>query len=60
MFDTAFIGYAKNTTTYRFLVIKSKNGLVEVNSIIKTKNVNFFENIFFLEDKWPTRSSKKS
>ena len=31
---------------YRFLVIKSENGLVEVNSIIETKNVDFFENIF--------------
>ena len=45
-FDVAFIGYAENSVTYRFLVIKSKNGLMEVNSIIKTKNDGFFENIF--------------
>ena len=45
-FDVAFIGYAENTATYRFLVIKSKNVLMEVNSIIETKNADFFENIF--------------
>ena len=45
-FDATFIGYEKNSVAYRFLVIKSENGLVEVNSIIETKNANFFENIF--------------
>ena len=45
-FDAAFIGYVENSVAYRFLVIKSKNGLVEVSSIIETKNVDFFENIF--------------
>ena len=41
-----FIGYAENNGTYRFLVTKSKNNLVDVNTIIKTKNASFFENIF--------------
>ena len=41
-----FIGYAKSSATYRFLVIKSENSLVEVNAIIETKNVEFFETIF--------------
>ena len=59
-FDAAFIGYAKNSVAYRFLVIKSKNSLVEVNSMIETKKVDFFENIFSLENKWLTTSSKKS
>ena len=45
-FDASFIGYAKNNATYWFLVIKSENSLVEVNSIIETKNANFFENFF--------------
>ena len=45
-FDAAFIGYAENNDAYRFLVIKSENRLVEVNSIIETKNIDFFENIF--------------
>ena len=41
-----FIGYAKNSAAYRFLLTKSKNSLVDVNTIIETKNANFFENIF--------------
>ena len=45
-FDATFIGYAWNGVAYRFLVIKLENGLVEVNSIIETKNDDFFENIF--------------
>ena len=45
-FDATFIGYAENSIEYRFLVIKSENILVEVNSIIETKNADFFENIF--------------
>ncbi|KAL6321767.1 hypothetical protein AAG906_035285 [Vitis piasezkii] len=45
-FDAMFIGYAKNSATYRFLVIKSENSLVKVNTIIETKNVDFFETIF--------------
>ena len=45
-FDAMFIGYAKNSATYKFLVTKSENNLVDVNTIIETKNVDFFENIF--------------
>ena len=41
-----FIGYAKNSMAYKFLVTKSKNSLVDVNTIIETNNVDFFENIF--------------
>ena len=45
-FDAMFIGYAKNSVAYRFLVTKSENNLVDVNTIIETKNADFFENIF--------------
>ena len=45
-FDATFIGYAENSAAHRFLVIKLENGLMEVNFIIETKNVDFFENIF--------------
>ena len=41
-----FIGYAENSAAYRFLVTKLENSLVDVNTIIKTKNPDFFENIF--------------
>ena len=45
-FDAMFIGYVENSATYRFLVTKSKNSLVDVKTIIETKNADFFENIF--------------
>ncbi|KAJ9684091.1 hypothetical protein PVL29_016537 [Vitis rotundifolia] len=45
-FDAMFIGYAKNSVAYRFLVTKSENNLVDVNTIVETKNADFFENIF--------------
>ena len=48
-FDAMFIGYAKNSATYKFLVTKSENNLVDVNTIIETKNVDFFENIFSMK-----------
>ena len=41
-----FIGYVENSAAYRFLVTKSENSLVDVNTIIETKNASFFENIF--------------
>ena len=45
-FDASFIGYVENSVAYRFLVIKSENSIVEVNSIIETMNAYLFENIF--------------
>ena len=45
-FDAMFVGYAENSVTYRFLVTKLENSLVDVNNIIETKNASFFENIF--------------
>ena len=44
-----FIGYAENSVAYRFLVTKSENNLVDVNTIIETKNADFFENIFHMK-----------
>ena len=48
-FDVVLIGYAENSATYRFLIIKLENILAEVNTIMETKNANFFENIFPLK-----------
>ena len=45
-FDAMFIGYAKNSAAYKFLITKSENSLADVNTIIETKNADFFENIF--------------
>lgn len=41
-----YIRYVGNSSTYRFFIIKSKNNLVEVNTIMEKKNIDFFENIF--------------
>lgn len=41
-----FIGYDENNATYRFLVIKSNNNPVKVNTIMKTENIDFFETFF--------------
>ena len=41
-----FIGYVENSATYGFLVTKSENSLVDVNTIIETNNADFFEKIF--------------
>ena len=41
-----YIRYVGNSSTYRFFIIKSKNNLVEVNTIMEKKIIDFFENIF--------------
>ena len=47
--DCMFIGYASNSATYGFLVLKSD--VLECNIIIETKNTEFFEEIFPLSEK---------
>ena len=44
--DAMFISYAENSAAYRFLISKSENILVAINTILETKNAGFFENIF--------------
>ena len=44
-----FIGYASNSVAYRFFVLKSD--VLECNTIIETKNIEFFEHIFLLSKK---------
>ena len=39
-----FIGYTSNSAAYKFLVLTSD--VLESNTIIETKNVEFFEQIF--------------
>ena len=43
-YDCMFIRYASNSVAYRFLVLKSD--VLECNTIIETKNTEFFEHIF--------------
>ena len=44
--DCIFIGYAINSSAYRFLVHKFDIPDIHVNTIIKSRNALFFENIF--------------
>ena len=46
--DCIFIGYALNSSAYRFLVHKSEIPDIHVNMIIESKDVVFFEDIFFI------------
>ena len=45
--DCMFIGYAKHSAAYRFLVLKSE--VLDCNTIIETKNAEFFEHNFPLK-----------
>ena len=45
--DCLFVGYANHSAAYRLLVLKSD--VLDHNTIIETKNVEFFENIFPLK-----------
>ena len=44
--DCIYIGYAINSSANRFLVHKSDIPDIHVNTIIKSRNASFFENIF--------------
>lgn len=43
-FDCLYIGYLEHSAAYRLLVLKSD--VLVVNTIVETKNVDFFEDIF--------------
>ncbi len=45
--DCMFIGYAEHSAAYRFLVLRSD--VLDCNTIIETKNAEFFEHIFPLK-----------
>jgi len=45
--DYMFLGYAKHSAAYRFLVLNSD--IIERNTIVETKNVELFEHIFPLK-----------
>ena len=44
--DCVFIGYANNSSAYRFLICKSDIPDMHVNTIIDSRNASFFEHIF--------------
>ncbi|GKA49062.1 retrovirus-related pol polyprotein from transposon TNT 1-94, partial [Tanacetum coccineum] len=44
--DCIFIGYAKNSSAYRFIVHESKNPDIQKNTVMESRNAFFFEHIF--------------
>lgn len=44
-----FIGYAQNSTTYRFFVLKIVANLFDKNNIIKSEDAKFFEDFFSMK-----------
>ena len=44
--DCIFLGYAYHSTAYKFLVIKSEAPDVLVDTLLESRDVTFFENIF--------------
>ena len=57
--DCIFIGYAHNSTAYRFLVHESKNPDIHKNTIIESRNASFFEHVFPCKTKEDEPSSSK-
>ena len=60
MMNCVFIGYVQNSSPYRFLVYKSKNSNMYENTIVESRNVYFFENVFPYKGIRKINSLKKS
>ncbi|CAL8092418.1 unnamed protein product [Prunus armeniaca] len=58
--DCIFIGYAINSSAYRFLVHKSDILDVHVNTIIESRNASFFENVFPYKDAQERNTRKRT
>ena len=57
--DCIFIGYAHNSSAYRFLVHDSNMPDIHKNMIMKSRNVSFFEDVFPCKFKEEPSSSKR-
>ena len=44
--DCVFIGYAHNSSAYRFLILKSEISNIRPNTIIESRNASFFEHVY--------------
>jgi hypothetical protein len=58
--DCVFLGYAYHSTAYKFLVIKSETPDVLVNSLLESRDVTFFENIFPMKETYSLPSSSNN
>ena len=57
--DFIFIGYAQNSSAYRFLVYKSEILYIHKNTIMESRNASFFEHIFPCKSDEGPSSSKR-
>ena len=53
--DCIFIGYAQNSSAYRFLMYESKVPDVHKNTIIELRYASFFEHVFPCNSKVESR-----
>ena len=58
--DCVFIGYTHNSSAYRFLIHKSEIIDMHANTIIKSRNASFFENVFPYKSTPELNSSKRT
>ena len=58
--DCVFIGYAHNSSAYRFLIHKSYIPYMHENRIIESTNASFFEEIFPFKPTQETNSLKRN
>ena len=58
--DCVFIGYAHNSSAYRFLIHKSEIFDMHVNTIIESRNAYFFEKVFPYKSTQGSNSSKRT
>jgi hypothetical protein len=55
--DCILLGYAHHSTTYKVLVIKSETPEILVDSLMESRDITFFENIFPMKDAYSLPSS---
>ena len=58
--DCIFIGYAHNSSAYRFLVHESKISDIHKNTIMESRNASFFEHVFPCRSKEESSSLKRT
>ena len=58
--DCIFIGYAHKSAAYRFLIHDSNIPDIHKNTIIKSRNASFFEDVFPCKSKVEPNSSKRA
>ncbi|XXG46721.1 hypothetical protein AAC387_Pa02g1495 [Persea americana] len=58
--DCVFIGYAHNSSAYRFPIHKSKIPDIHPNTIIESRNALFFEHLFAYKPSQESSSSKRT